>query len=415
MPNRKQRRRSISVDRRRSNRRRSRSVDRRRTKSVNRRRSKRRRSKRRRSKRRRSRSVDRRRSRSVDRRRSRRKNVSEFLKYVKRIENPCFIAGQFNKNLLMEAIEKEDIDAVNYLITRCRELIHRKDTVGMNILMYTGYCKNTNIFNILFSLYDDIPRQLKMRDHEGNTVFLHAVSGGNLNIIKKIIHNGAKIDDVDNEGETALMASYRNLENFNYLCRLGADINTEDKKADTVLMRILSSPWINQDEKEIITYLINSGAKVKNTNNVSLLMAAVKSGRLENVKFLFDRYMIDVNEQDNEGLTALMYLVKYNTRRLQVNHTIFPIIKLLLENGANEDLKDKSGNTYIDYGIKIPRYNFQNNLNRVKTVLAKEKLEYITHLYSKLDDKNDSIYGNFKNYIDDPDNIFRENIIEFLV
>jgi ankyrin repeat protein len=208
--------------------------------------------------------------------------------------------------------------------------------------MHAAYC-NADIFNILFELYDDIPTQLKARDNFGNTLFLYTVYSGNKDIIKKIISNGANIYDVNNDGETALMAAKDSKDVFKYLYSLGLDSNLEDKNGYTALMKTIMSQ-MNPEKEEIITYLIKSGAKLKNTNNVNLLMAAVKYGKIENVKFLINRYNIDVNEQDDKGLTALMYLVKHNSKK-PLKHRIFPIIKLLLEKGANEELTDENGYT----------------------------------------------------------------------
>ena len=48
---------------------------------------------------------------------------------------------------------------------------------------------------------------------------------------------------------------------------------------------------------------------------------------------------------------------------------MYLMIQLLLENGANEELKDKNGKTYLDYGDKLePRYNFKEQVKMLKRI-----------------------------------------------
>jgi ankyrin repeat protein len=92
----------------------------------------------------------------------------------------------------------------------------------------------------------------------------------------------------------------------------------------------LASNVVNNTTKNVVSY---------ETSDVNPLCLAISKGDIATVKQII-AYGIDVNDTTNRGMTPLMYAAIYNQSE---------IAKLLLENGANLDLKDKSGTTAIEY------------------------------------------------------------------
>ena len=100
-------------------------------------------------------------------------------------------------------------------------------------------------------------------------------------------------------------------------------------------------------------------------------------------KFLLDKGVLNINEQDKTGRTALMYSVidtkdgRYpyiGSMFLSVRDDMYLMIQLLLEKGAKEEIKDKNGETYLDYGNKLEaRYKFNENIRKIKENIVKTK------------------------------------------
>ena len=109
-------------------------------------------------------------------------------------------------------------------------------------------------------------------------------------------------------------------------------------------------------------------------------MYAAHYKRTKIFKFLLDKGFFNIDEQDATGLTTLMYAVVATKDRdssyphkgsmfADARDCMYLMIQLLLENGANEELKDKNGKTYLDYGDKLePRYNFKEQVKMLKRI-----------------------------------------------
>jgi ankyrin repeat protein len=78
------------------------------------------------------------------------------------------------------------------------------------------------------------------------------------------------------------------------------------------------------------------------------LEGAVSTSNRILVDYLISEEHYDVNARDENGQTALFTAVSFAEREEGL-----PIIMLLLENGANKDLKDVAGETAYDVAIKL--------------------------------------------------------------
>ena len=147
--------------------------------------------------------------------------------------------------------------------------------------------------------------------------------------IKSFIKKSISIDLKNGDGETPLMISlmYLNytssIETVKFLLENGANINLQDRSGNTSLILALRDIYLYfyeiYDEHCFLKHFIVSSFEI-----MELL--------LENGA--------DPNIQNKSGYTVLMIA--------SIKKKPLKIIKLLIENGANPDLKNKDGKTAFD-------------------------------------------------------------------
>jgi ankyrin repeat protein len=155
----------------------------------------------------------------------------------------------------------------------------------------------------------------------------------------------------------------------------------ENNKCDTELLE----KAVLTDDVETFAYVIGKCKNLiyKKIYGKNALMYAAKNQRIKIFKFLLDKGVFDINEQDTTGRTALMYAVvdtediryPYITSMfLPARDDMYLMVRLLLEKGAKEEIKDKNGETYLDYGNKLEaRYKFNENIAKIKENIVKIK------------------------------------------
>lgn len=165
--------------------------------------------------------------------------------------------------------------------------------------------------------------------------------------IQELINAGANVNYQTSNGTTAIVeaAAYGTPELVKLLLAAGANVNLSDgeKTALTGALRFNSQPNI-----EIIKILINAGAN-PNEHNGEPLFWAIESNNIELLNILISAG-VDVNIELLDGFSGdlpskssqLMFasLLK-NTE----------IVRMLLIEGANVNLKNESGKKAIDYAI----------------------------------------------------------------
>ena len=158
------------------------------------------------------------------------------------------------------------------------------------------------------------------------TALMYAVEYNDDDMINFLLENGAKFDATNKNGITTLMYAiqYDKIDKVKLLISKGADVNAKGRDGETALIRAINKP------SDMVELLIEKGAKL--------------------------------DMQDNNGKTALMYVVMYND---------FDMVKLLLENGANPNIISKYGNTALNSAIMFSneKYYYYN----------KEKYNIATH------------------------------------
>ena len=190
-----------------------------------------------------------------------------------------------------------------------------------------------------------------IKDNDSNTALTVASRNGNLEVVKYLVENGADINDKDNYGDTALMvASWNgNLEVVKYLVENGADID-ENSHGKTALM--IASEKDNEDKDdlekermmrmkiEMMRASLMNGADINAKNYDDWTAGPFRYGELsyyEIIKYLVENGA-DINIKYNNGSTVLMKASKSGN---------YEIVKLLIENGADINDKDNDGNTAL--------------------------------------------------------------------
>lgn len=133
---------------------------------------------------------------------------------------------------------------------------------------------------------------------------MNASLNGQIIIVKDLIEQEIDLNAADPYGRTALMLAAYNghTEIARILIQEGAEVTKEDKEGRTALIFAASGPF-----PEPATLLLNQGAKVDLTDNVgqwSALMFASAEGNNDVVKILLE-HGADINLKDKDGETAL--------------------------------------------------------------------------------------------------------------
>ncbi len=147
------------------------------------------------------------------------------------------------------------------------------------------------------------PQQYSAVDQK---VMYDAALNGELEKVKESLRQGADLNDVDNEGRTALM--YASFNGHTEIVRLlldeGAGVGTRDPMGRTALLFASTGPFV-----ETVKLLLDHHADPNITDNdehFSPLMHAAAEGQLEVVKLLIERGA-DPALKDIDGETAALF------------------------------------------------------------------------------------------------------------
>ena len=189
-----------------------------------------------------------------------------------------------------------------------------------------------------------------------------------LSIIQQALNDKEKVNFKNDKGETAiwiLFEKFKQPEIFNELIfklsKNGADFNIVNENSETLLFQVLNYP-------RLVERLIKKGMDInhKNSEGKTPLMVAAEKGKIEAVKKLFEiapmkadkqnneddektpekdgRKILEVDEKDNEGNTALHLALRNNKEEVAI---------FLIQKGVRTDIKNDSGNAPIFYTTNI--------------------------------------------------------------
>lgn len=219
-------------------------------------------------------------------------------------------------------------------------------------------------------------RTLPVRDEREGCCPLHeAAMSGHTSIVRLLLDHQAKINAKTSDGFTPLMCAVErdHTEVVELLISRGANVNLKGQHGTA--LHIASS------NVEIARLLLVNGADMRCRNaflHETPLMVAAYGKSLDVVRLLLDAGA-EPNDTDRSGETALHGAVlawsvrEYDSDNRAPRGTCaslnncLPLVKLLLERGANPAIKGESGFTALDYARRIGARELTVTLEQFQT------------------------------------------------
>ena len=252
---------------------------------------------------------------------------------------------------------------------------------------------NPQVLEMLINAGADV----NSRSKDGSTaLLLTTLHNSNPEILNILIKAGADVNVYGAFGVTPLMGvaqTNTNPEALKILIKAGADVNASSDDRFTPLM---ASAFKNPNP-QITEMLIKAGADVNARNEkggTPLLYAIAGKNHKDIVKTLIENNA-DVNACDNARNTPLMLAAKED---------LVNMFEILLDAGADPDIKDNFGKSIFDYHIQDGLFNeladcILSDSKKVSTaisLIADSAFEIVeSHL------KSDPLYKEYKSYISD--------------
>jgi len=186
-----------------------------------------------------------------------------------------------------------------------------------------------------------------MGDYKDGTI-LDAVNRRDMAGLEALLKSGNyELDAKNSIGETALLQTVQrgDIAMAKVLIDAGANINIQDDIKDSPYLLACA-----QGRTEILKYMLERAKPepdqhVYNRYGGNGLIPAAEKGHIENVRLLLEDGRVDIDHQNKFGYTALIEVVA-----LTDDSKLYQdIVKLLIDAGANKDLRDADGKTAMDY------------------------------------------------------------------
>ena len=303
---------------------------------------------------------------------------------------------------LMEAIDNNNLESVRTMISRGADINYRGQH-GETPLIKSMMCEDTRICSFLLESGAN-PNLVTMN---GYSPLVFACLQNNYEYVRMLLGYNADINQRTHEGWTPLIIASTNSSVF---------YDHLDHPFFKSLMDILSKYGHYRQENDptiIVSLLLQSGANPNDANifGTTPLMAASSMANFKIIKSLLD-HKADIDLQDTEGKTALMYAVITTIEELidslihmrLVSHTVnlsdfmTPLmlaqltpqfdpqkeycINYLINNGADIRAKDKKGISILTQAARTGNLKVVQNLVGYGANIHAKSQRGITPLYA---------------------------------
>jgi ankyrin repeat protein/truncated hemoglobin YjbI len=216
-------------------------------------------------------------------------------------------------------------------------------------------------------------------DFQDVSLLCHAVCGGSIDAVKLLLALGAEVRPHSGKMLTLAVAMNR-VDLVKLLIEHGADVEcaallgrlddaerpvadlliAHGKKVPDWMMPRACRPDVSRNELHRVRVLLEYGATVDDRGRYGLtaLHYAVRGGKLPLIKLLLERGA-QVSALDSDGLTPLVHLSKTRSKADPI-----PVMELLLASSADVDARDEKGGTLLMHFAR------QGNAGAVKWLLA---------------------------------------------
>ncbi|WP_159649013.1 ankyrin repeat domain-containing protein [Erysipelothrix aquatica] len=179
-----------------------------------------------------------------------------------------------------------------------------------------------------------------------NEALVKSVTDSDLSTLQALLNTGTyDINAMNSKQETLILIATHNnnIPIAQLLIDKGANVNLQDTIHDSAYLYAGA-----QGRTEILDYMLRHADidfSVVNRYGGNTLIPAAEKGHIDAVRLLVANPNIDINFQNNFGYTALIEAVA-----LTDGSEVFQdIVQLLVDHGADTNLRDKSGKTALDY------------------------------------------------------------------
>ncbi len=252
---------------------------------------------------------------------------------------------------LITASEKGMTDIVEILLKKGANINARRIVDGnitFSSLMAAAGSGHMETVRMLLKYKPDV----NFKDRYGRTALDFAIKWENLEMVKMLHEAGIKINRLIDEGNSILTLTFyhEKFEVLDYLIAEGADINLAGPKGYTVLMYACLNKhedwFIKKFKYDPLRFHKKIMSLKPNVNYVNLngtaLHQAVQSNMVDRVKFLLD---------NGANLNLLEGALGQTPLTLSVAIKRIPMVKYLVERGADTTIPDQEGETPLTHAI----------------------------------------------------------------
>lgn len=248
------------------------------------------------------------------------------------------VSDEHGRTVLTYAVQAKDDAQMEKLISLGVD-VHVKDKDGKNLL---DYAQSSKAIRLLLA------QGLDPRQTQSQAVFLKsALLTQDDDLMGQLIDRGLDINAQDEAGKTALMYLVEDCTEHSWLLsdqidfkkhiarllNLGADINGKSKDGKSIFEYARSS--------DIMLFLLEKGFDIAPVQlQHAVLKKALPFADRSLISLLIEKGM-NINVQDKDGKTALMYFVEYSQES--------DFIEWLIDQGFDVHIKDKFGKTAWDF------------------------------------------------------------------